>query len=143
MTRRFLTRCYSSDEDFNADCDYAEVTLDRSLAKQILARRKAFLALKKVDRSALETYYWNGMASYLRYSDDSPLTSDQTTRLGDGSVLRIPIKQDLKMEAQPMECDQMIITEDGVRWTAIPKHTGLYITTASIPYEDVEKVAKG
>ena len=38
------------------------------------------------------------------------------------------------------ECGQMVIVEDGVRWTCIPKHTSIYVTTETIPIAWIKEI---
>jgi len=40
-----------------------------------------------------------------------------------------------------VECSQMIVSEDGIAFLAIAKHTSFYITSAEIPVTLLEKAA--
>jgi hypothetical protein len=39
-----------------------------------------------------------------------------------------------------VECAQMIVREEGIAFTAIPKHTDIYLTTAEIPKHVLDSI---
>jgi hypothetical protein len=131
-----LLRVTSSNSDYNADCALALVQIDKELAKKILERRKLFLQERGNDVELVEKYYWSGSAHFYENGGkvdelyDEHLTDDDLVELDEDPVKRT--------EEMRTECDQMIIREDGVAWTMIPKHSDIYITTSIIPYAMVE-----
>ena len=46
----------------------------------------------------------------------------------------------LDSQIAAVECSQMIVRDGGIAFTAIPKHTGIYLTTAEIPKQVLESV---
>ena len=45
----------------------------------------------------------------------------------------------LEKQIALIECGQMIVRENGIAFTAIPKHTDFYVTTAEIPKEVLQQ----
>jgi hypothetical protein len=142
MSRRFLANTYSSDENFNGDCDYADIRIYPVIAQQILERRDAFLAQRKRDSQLVESYFWDASAIFCKRLDNMPIPGKKADLLAAGYPVRIAQSADLPCERQNVECNQMVIGEDGVKWTAIPKHTSVVITTERIAYSEIEKEAK-
>lgn len=125
MTLKLIVTADSSSEDYNADIDSVFVEIDKSLAQRIMERRKLFLHAKAADKDTYEMYFWGGQAVFLQNFS----CSDEWSEV-DG----FPESVD---EAET-ECDQMIIRESGVSWTAMPRHSGIYVTTREIDFEKIE-----
>ena len=138
---RFLLNGNSSDADYNADITHVFIDIDKKLAQLILNRADAFKGLKHMDAQALEVYFWDHSAQYLRYDavpEKEVLRIDKT---GEGGPTKW--KPTKKTHIENMECCQMIVDESCVRWTAIPKHTSIYINSEQIPLAEIQKIAKG
>jgi hypothetical protein len=128
----------SGDENYDADIGYVFVKVTPELAKLILKRVVTFRRLKKEDKEALETYYWDRNALYLRHEkveeeDAKEINTD----------LLIETKRSFDLDtSENMECCQMRVDEDTVGFTAIPKHTSIYITSERIPLNVIREVLK-
>jgi hypothetical protein len=135
---KILTQANSSNDQYDADISFVLIDLTPKLARLILKRCAEFKRLKAKDKEALETYYWCGEAIYLRYDDVA--AKDQEAVNVD---LIVETKSKLTFEdGQRVECSQMFVDEDSVTFTAIPKHTSIYITSERIPLSTVREAAK-
>ncbi|MBI2823134.1 MAG: hypothetical protein HYX69_00420 [Planctomycetia bacterium] len=135
---------YSS-EDYNADCDYALVDLTPALAKRILARMDLAARLHRDDISLHELYFWNAEAEFFSTPDDA--LTEQLPDASDGHVI---LPEGLEIPAdcfQRTEYDHMIVNTVGeeceVFWRSSPKNVFIEITTASLPRELIEQIARG
>jgi len=154
---RVVLRVWSSNPDYSAGCDYAVVEIGEELAKLALRRINVLRDQKPLDPSISETYYWDFSAQYFspcmnRASEPEEIqaacfeleealeelqvdTCEVATALGDFNVLESQIAR--------VECAQMIVREEGIAFTAIPKHTSIYLTTAEISKQFLESVGSG
>jgi len=135
---KLLLECYSSNENYNGGCDFAFVDLTPELAAIALRRIADFAQLKMGDAMALEIYYWDDSCDWIE-------TSEKIQELTDGysgDVVEAESFEPTKDSKQRTECDQMIVEEYGIRWTAIPKHTDVYVTTLTIPVEMIVRATK-
>lgn len=140
----------------SVECDvgYATVNVTREYAQTILKRAKAFLAAKNEDRDAYEHYFWDSGAlsrgcAFLRFPGTEP--EDNEDGDDDDDVFSAEFDdsdrwvrtqlddQDLSRYLSRTECDQMVIREDGVTWTAVWKHTDAWVCTEVIPYHVIEE----
>jgi len=137
----YLLRGSSNDENWNGDCDYVVVTVDKQIAQSIMARRKAFLALKKKDEALWEFFFWGAHMECMSYSGIE-LDKDQQALFDDNGFLKLP--DDYKVPDDNgirTECEQMGIREDNVFWTCYPKHSeGITITSQELPYSLIEEM---
>lgn len=139
-TRHFLARTHSSDEYSDGDCGYAVICLDDDFAQQLLALKATFQKAKaEADASDLfEFYLWDGHAQYVdRHAIETVLSEDAADQVDDYELLEIaPDKAEaFDQHVERTECDQLIIREDAFAFVAIPKHTGITVTTDPIPYD--------
>ncbi len=132
---KFITSTTSSNSDYNAEFDYAFIEIDKEVAARVMARHEIFTMVRGMDHSLFESYFWDSTPEWFSYADDHDKElPDQ------GEVVVADEKFSLDgFEMQNDECCQMIICEEGVRWTTIPKHTGIYITSETIPIEKVRE----
>ena len=125
---------YSTNPDTNGNCNYMEVQIEPDLATLILKRAERFDALFFKDTDAVETYYWNSAA---RYYSSGNRTID---KLECGEFKFVTKTQFHEEMLQRTECDQLIIGPRGFRFTAIPKHTDIYVESPEIPYDAIKGV---
>lgn len=140
---RIAMRVFSTDTDYNADCDYCVVDVTKELAQSILARRKVLLMAKGGDKDLYEIYYWGGTQEFYSYGDgdfdfQKQEFKDLERVFEDNSFSELPDNFELPKEAERTECDQMVISADGVQWVSIPKHCSIYVTSVEIPYSLIE-----
>jgi hypothetical protein len=109
---------------------------------------------KTLDSSIFETYYWDYSAQYF-----SPLVN-RPTQPQEVAVACFELEKTLEelqvdtcevvsvpgnfcvpdSQIATVECAQMIVREEGIAFTAIPKHTDIYITTAEISILFLESI---
>jgi hypothetical protein len=144
----YLLRASSNDEHWNGDCDYFVVSIDKQIAKSIMERRKAFLALKKKDDALWEFFFWGAYLECVSYAGieidtwDGPTDKEKQTLFDDNGFLKLPDDYKVPEEAGiRTECEQMGIREEGVFWTCYPKHAeGITITSETLPYSLIEEM---
>jgi len=114
-----VLRVSCSDEHLDG-FDYFVVEIGPDYARLLLERIKMFESIRARDQDAYELYFWDYSGQYFRGDPDEP-----------GEV----------REPSRAECNQLVVREDEVLWTAIPKHTDVYVTTDSIKTADLAEVA--
>ena len=141
-----VLKAWSSNVDYSAGCDYAAVEITEELAKLALRRIKVLGEQKAIDPSAYETYYWDSSPEYFSpwlnrasppgKAQESTVTLEE--RLEDLEVDTreiVTVPPDFRVpESQiaTVECPQMIVRDSGVAFTALVRHTDIYVTTAEI-----------
>lgn len=143
---RVVLKVWSSNPDYNAGCDYAVVEIGEGLAKLVLRRINVLGEQKALDPSLYETYYWDSSPEYF-----SPSVSgaSQPGELLKSSVELEELLEKLEVDRREVvtapadfqvpesqivavECPQMIVRDGGVAFTALLRHTDIYLTTAEI-----------
>jgi len=146
ITMKLILETTSSDENYNGDCDYATVELTPNLAKLALRRIKALKQIHEQDDQIWEMYFWDDSSVFFEGHDELESFTDAET--GEACVFsrNVPFHAaaEFKVPAdhiQRTECNQMIVREEEIAWTAIPKHSSVYVTTMPIPLTLLEKAA--
>lgn len=134
-----LMRGNSNNEHYDADISFVFVELTPKLAKLILRRMAEFKRTKVKDKEALETYFWNHNAVYLRYDKVSEKMASKLNDNGEFIEIARPLSFD---DGERIECGQMVVDEGQVYFTAIPKHTSIYIVSDRIPISTIREAAK-
>ncbi len=148
-----VLKVWSNNPDNNAGCDSALVEITPALAKLALRRIAVLCEQKAIDPPLDEMYYWDSGADYF-----SPWADPTAgTREGEGACLKLREELDRlqtdghevatasgnfsvpQSQMARVECSQMVARESGIAFTAIPKHTDFYVTTAEIPKEFLEQ----
>ena len=151
-----VTKTHSTNDDYNADCDYCIIAITKEVAETILKRRKAFLKMKETDKDLQKMFFWGGTQEMFHGQglEDGPsieadkqyLTEEQAELLEDNRWVALPDDFKGPEDFQRTECDMMVITEDGVWWSSMPKYYDgcMYISSESVGYEVIEEaLAKG
>ncbi|MBI2060667.1 MAG: hypothetical protein HYT87_12930 [Nitrospirae bacterium] len=143
-----VLRTTSTDEHFNGDCDYGAVEMATPLVTLCLRRIGRLRKAKKGDPDLFEMYYWDQSVVFFSWSDDliereDTEFEDEVDRvLADQGVYvsrtRIQIPE---QHIQRVECVQMVVRDDAVAWTAIPKHSDVYVTTHEISVQQLREMA--
>lgn len=150
-----ILNVWSNNPFNNGGCDFAVVELTPELAKLALRRIAALCEQKSLDPCVCETYYWGSEAEYFSpWIDSASQSADTNTACPDLEKLLEEFKADrremvvsadkvtlLENQIAHVECGQMIVREDSTSFTAIPKHTDFYVTTAEIPKDVVQRAA--
>jgi hypothetical protein len=151
---RVILRVWSTNPHYSAGCDYAVAEITEELAKLMLRRLHLLRDEKTLDPSIRETYYWDYSAQYF-----SPWVN-QPTQPHEVEVDRCELEKTLEelqvdtcevisvpddfhvpdSHIAAVECAQMIVREEGIAFTAIPKHTDIYLTTAEIPKQVLDSI---
>jgi hypothetical protein len=150
---RVILKVWSSNPDSNGGCDFAVVEITPETARLALRRIAALCEQKVLDPAVDETYYWDSVAEF--FSPWADLGS-QTDEIKAACVRLEEELESLQIDRQEMasvahgfsvpqsqiarvECMQMVVREDSIAFTAIPKHTDFYVTTAEIPKEVLQR----
>jgi hypothetical protein len=147
--------CWSSHDD-TCGCDYALVDLTPDLARLVLDRVRVFRKLSASDAGLCDLRWWNCDAVFFSPwgSGDDPDGAQpgevETQRVEqylsglDGGREVLEVSDDLALDEEMIartECDRMVVCDDGVSFSCIPKHTDVRISTGTIPVEMLERVA--
>lgn len=151
---RVVLRVWSTNPDYNAGCDYAGVEISEELAKLMLRRLNVLREQKTLDPSICEIYYWDYSAQYFSLWVHRPAQPQEVEvacfelektieelQVDTCEVASVP--DDFYVpdsQIATVECAQMIVREEGIAFTAIPKHTDIYLTTAEIPKQVLDSI---
>lgn len=117
----------------------AVLELTPELVQRILARAKLLADAKVQDKALIELYFWDRGASYYslrdRLSDDA-----RDALLGEDPVVLAhnPFADDTE---ENTECDQMIVSDYGVSWLTMSKHSETYAQTPFVSLTELQKHA--
>ncbi len=149
---RVLLKVWSSNPDYNGGCDYAAVEISEELAKLTLRRIHILSEQKALDPVLYETYYWHYSTEYLSPWAVRPVEPGE---IDEPVAVLEEILDSLEVDAKEMviappdfrvserhvvavECAQMIVRDGGIAFTALLRHTDIYLTTAEIPRDTIE-----
>jgi len=150
---RILLKVTSSNEYCDGGCEFALVDLSPELAALALQRIAALRDQKTVDPNIVETYYWAYFAAcyfspYAGLAVDDMEAEGASIPLGDlldelqiedKEIVCVPeIFQVPSSQIAPVECEKMLVREDSIAFTAIPKHTSFHAQTVEIPLAMLE-----
>ncbi len=132
-----------------SDCDYALIDLTPDLARLGLSRIARLKEYKASDNDLLQTYFWDFHALYFSpwIAEDcreADALAERIERLPGASADLSLAPDDFAVSEhlyKRIECPQMIVSEDGIVFLAIVKHTSFHISTAEIPVTLLEKAA--
>ena len=154
---RVVLRTWSSNPEFSGGCDYAVVEIGEEFAKLALRRIGLLCEQKALDSSISESYYWDSSAEYFspwgnRANPPSEL-EESGFDLGDTlehlevdtrEVVTAPADfQVPESQIATVECAKMIVSEGGIAFNALLRHTDIYVTTAEISRQLLESVGRG
>jgi hypothetical protein len=167
MNIRIIFDTSSNNPDFNGDCDYAVVELTPESVDRIRRRVELARQAGRQDSDLWELYFWDCAADYYdgKLADAcqeavaaaSGAQGDQAAQEWlsglerDGYAI-MPAAVDLSAhQPQRIECAQMIVRASPssvnpqyeIAWTAIPKHTDVYVTTRDLPLAAMEGFVGG
>lgn len=143
---RLFQKVWSSNPDYYPGCDYAVVEFYEEVAKLALRRIKVLSEQKVLDPFLYETYYWDSSPEYF----SSWVTrANQPGEVQESSVELEEMLEKLEVDTREIvtapsdfqvpesqivavECSQMIVRHSGVAFTALLRHTDIYVTTAEI-----------
>ena len=142
-----ILNVWSSNPDYSGGCDYAAVEISGEFAKLTLRRINVLTEQNALDPALYETYYWDSSAEYFSPRKARPIEPGELDELAAGSEkmldgLEVDTKEtviappDFRIpqgQIVAVECAQMIVRDAGIAFTALLRHTDIYLTTAEIP----------
>ncbi|MGD0324185.1 MAG: hypothetical protein ABSD45_10665 [Terriglobia bacterium] len=154
---RIVLRVSSNNEYCNGGCEFALVDLTPELAELALGRIATLREQKSLDPDVDETYYWAYVVQYFSPWVSLASTEEEvepaTLKVADMlDELRIEVNEVLTVpesfrvpsgQFAAMECEQMIVREDCIAFTAIPKHASFHVQTVEIALAMLEAAVTG
>jgi len=139
---KFLMRPYSSDPDFNADCDFVVIEIDHKFARELRRRRKLFLQTlaREPIRPLRHFAYGDYSASFLASSQVPDELQDALDDIGDGYIEVDVAFEDSEIST---ECDELEVHEHGLIWTALLKHCDVQLSTPALPWTEIDRILAG
>ena len=142
-----ILKVSSTNENYNAGCDYAFVELTAELAAIALRRIQTLQEQKKLDSNIDESYYWShfvdcffspwsNLASAERDVEAASLAvADllETLHVDVTEIAMVP--KNFKVppsQVAAVESERMIVRADSIAFIAIPKHTSIYVQTREV-----------
>jgi hypothetical protein len=137
VTPTYLVQASSNNEHFNADCDFAVVSLTPTLMKLIPKLQKTHADMKKrlKDFSSFEVADWG--ASFISRSTAEELLGESafdTMDRSDGKPFLIPPRRDYQLTAIEANADYLVATGRGLWWRAHPKHSDIIVESDQIDW---------
>jgi hypothetical protein len=150
---RLLLKVTSGNEYNDGGCEYALVELTPELATLALSRIAALREQKILDPNIDETHYWAYFVACY-FSPYAGLASKDKEEEG-VSILLADLLDELQVQDQDLvcvpdcfqvqpcqvaavECEKMLVREDSIAFTAIPKHASFHVQTVEIPITVLE-----
>ena len=138
MVHCFLVQASSNNEHFNADCDFAVVTMTPDLLKTLAPLQKAHADMKKKLKSfsSFELLDWG--ASFISRKTAEELIGEAAFEQADdqvsnGDPFLIPYREGQEMFAEA-HADYLVVTGRGIWWRAHPKHSDITVESTQIDW---------
>lgn len=157
---KLILRTYSSDENYNGDCDFAYIEIDRERARRILERMDLLHETYCRDRELFKMHFWDWV-DFFHYSNSE---DDESGEIPEGFEERLPdslLDEDAWTIMDPefelperlserTECNFLVVCEFGtkdrpnqeIEWQCYPKHTDVRITTTTLSRKLIEQIAR-
>jgi hypothetical protein len=146
---RVVLQVSGGNGDSDAGCEFALVDLTADLAARALRRVQALTEQKSRDPDVDETYYWDYSAQYFsrwtitataeNEGAASPAFAAVLDEVEANDVVVVPKGFEVRQsQLARVECQQMIVRPESIRFLAIPKHASFYVQTAEIPVDTLE-----
>jgi hypothetical protein len=135
----FLVQATSNNEHFNADCDFAVVTLTPDLLKTLAPLQAAHADMKTRLKSFSSFELLDSEASFISRGTAEELLGEAIFEQADdqvsnGDPFLIPPRPDYKLEAIEAHADYLVVTGRGIWWRAYPKHSDITIESTQIEW---------
>jgi hypothetical protein len=136
---------WSTNDDYNGDCDYALVPLTLQYVSDLLWYMEEVGQLHKVDDNIYALERWDGTPSYFRFNEKLETIKDFRGRL----AVKVPKGVPILLTADPrfqeedfqrVDCCTVQVDKNEVWWSAYVKHTNTLITTAPVSRETLQKI---
>jgi hypothetical protein len=139
MTKRFWANTFSSNEDWNGDCDVVMIEVTQPLAERILdIHRARLVAAQALGERFLEVSFYEYSAGYYpaQLAEQIPGLEKESECWTDGGE---EIEENL---AQRTDCDLIHVSDDDVYWTCSPRHSNVEISTPRIRISEIEEIVR-
>jgi hypothetical protein len=134
----YLLSASSNNEHFNADCDFAVVTMTPDLLKLLPKLQKTFADVQKrlKDISSFELHGWS--ASFIRRSTAEELVGEAAfdqmeDQVSNGELFLVPPRPGYELNAEA-HADYLVVTGRGIWWGAHPKHSDITVESGQIDW---------
>jgi hypothetical protein len=138
MNASYLVLAHSSNEHYNADCDYAVVTLTSDFLKQLHAIQMAHADMKKRLQNFSSFELFDFTAEFISHTTAKELIGEANFDPVMGMVpteepVLLPLRSGyvLKVEAR---ADYLVVTGRGIWWSAYPKATDVRVESEQIDW---------
>ena len=151
---KLVLRVSSNNEHCDGGCELALVELTPQLAAMALRRIAVLREQKNLDPDVDETYYWAYVVEYFSPWVSLVSTEEEVepavkvanvlNELGieENEVLTVPeIFRVPSCQIAAVECGQMLVRQDSIAFTAIPKHASFHVQTVEIALSTLEAAA--
>ena len=149
---RVVLKVWSSNPDYNGGCDYAAVEISGEFAKLTLRRINVLTEQKALDPALYETYYWHSSPEYFSPWVVRPIEPGEPDEPDAGleemldnlevdskeTVIAPPDFRIPEGQIVAVECAHMIVRNAGTAFTALLRHTDIYLTTAEVPRQTIQ-----
>jgi hypothetical protein len=150
---RVALKVSSSYEHCDGGCEFALVEITPESAALALRRIAALRAEKSVDPEIDEAYYWTSCVECYFSPWIAPEEAEAEVESAcmaaaeslcegqreDDGVIEVPDSfQVPSCQIAAVECQQMIVRQASIAFSAIPKHTSFYVHSAEIPLAMLE-----
>ena len=153
---KLVLKVSSNNEHCDGGCELALVDLSPELAALALRRMVVLREQKCLDPDVEETYYWAHVVEYF-----SPWVSLASTKEEVEPAVEVAnVLDELGVEENEVlmvsesflvpscqiaavECGKIIVREDSIAFTAIPKHASFHVQTVEIPRAMLEATVSG
>jgi len=136
----FLLKTYSSNPDFNGDCDYALVDLGRESLDLTLERIGLAQDMYSEDHSFNALEYSDYSARYVSWSEELEdlLGLDAMAKVNDGVLVTLNSRLALpEKNYQQVEGEYIVVSTEGVSWKCIPKHSDVTVETMLVGWREL------
>lgn len=112
------------------------VSLEAAARDEMLARKALFLGIKAYEpHLAYMEFWWDYAPDWYEWPDDP---HEQLTELDDAELVADFVGTVVGEEVRA-DCIRLVISEEGIHWRCVVKHTDTQMSTAVIRWELLEK----
>jgi hypothetical protein len=153
---KVVLRVSSSNEHCDGGCELALVDLTPQLGAMALRRIAVLREQKSLDPDIDETHYWADVVEYFspwvslartkEEVEPAVEVADMLDEIGmeENEVLTVPESFGVpSCQIAAVECGKIIVREDSIAFTAIPRHASFHVRTVEIPLAMLEAAATG
>ncbi len=136
---KLILECHSADVGQIA---HAVIQLDDAAVAKILARGETFRALHAADSEATSVEFSVGSCRFYLHDDNCAEALDEA---GESHVF---VGDDFEADGgedddgERTECDTLVVTENDVWWTCLPKHGDIIVETEPVSFAELAAAAE-